>query len=269
MGACAGRLAAEIAAFDKVGPRDHNGEEKAKLDLAAPARKIALEELLRQRRLVSEGPVLRGERRRSPLSTGHAGLDARLGGGLPRGQLSEAVGPASSGRTGLCLAVTARVTSAGGLAAWLDPLDRFDPASAAAAGIELKRLLWLRGAPGASRPAADATRALVTLVGSGLFDLVVLDLAGLPAVELQRLPATTWIRVQRALEGRDAALLLLAAQHVAKSPQGAQLEFAAAAARFEGQGSGRLLVALRAAVRPGPLALRGEALELPAAPPPR
>lgn len=237
--------------------------------MTAQVRRIALEELLRQRRLAPEGPVLRGEPRCSPLSTGHAGLDARLGGGLPRGQISEALGTASSGRTGLCLAVTARVTSTGGLGAWLDPLDRFDPASAAAAGIELERLLWLRGAPGALRAAADATRALVTLVGSGLFDLMVLDLAGLTAVELQRLPVTTWIRVQRALEGKDVALLLLAAHHVAKGPQGVTLAFDDAAARFEGQGSGRLLVSLRTAVRPGPLALRGEALELPAVPPPR
>ncbi len=237
--------------------------------MPAHARKIALEELLRQRRLAPVGPALRGERRRSPLSTGHTGLDTRLDGGLPRGQLSEAIGPASSGRTGLSLAIASRVTSTGGLAAWLDPLDRLDPASAAAAGIEFDRLLWLRGAPGAPRATADAARVLPTLIASGIFDLVVLDLAGVPAMELQRLPTSTWIRVQRALEGKDVALLLLATQHVAKSPQGVKLAFEAATARFEGTHPGRLLVSLRAAVRPGPLALRGEGIELPAVRPQR
>lgn len=233
---------------------------------SAAARKIALDELLRQRRLSPGGPPLRGERRRGPLSTGHGELDARLGGGLPRGELSEAVGPASSGRTGLALAVAARVTGTGGLVAWVDPLDRLDPLSAATAGIQLDRLLWLRGGAGVPRAVPEATQAVATLVQSGLFDLVVLDLAGAPAAELQRLPGATWIRLQRALEQKDTALLLVAARHVAKGPRGVALAFDPAAARFAGAGAGRLLVALRAAVRPGPQRPRGEPLELAAAP---
>lgn len=225
------------------------------------AMKAALEDLLRQRRLAPDVPPLRGERRHGPLTTGHAELDARTGGGLPRGQLSEAFGPASSGRTGLALATLARVTGTGGLAAWVDPHDRLDPASAAASGIHLDRLLWLRGAHGA-RAVADATRAVATLLGAGLFELVVLDLAGVSSRELRLLPGTTWVRLQRTLEAGEAALLLLASEHVAKGPYGVSLAFAPLGARFEGAGAGRLLVSLHAEVRPGPLALRGAALEL-------
>ncbi len=225
------------------------------------ATKAALEDLLRQRRLAPDVPPLRGERRHGPLTTGHAELDARTGGGLPRGQLSEAFGPASSGRTGLALATLARVTGTGGLAAWVDPHDRLDPASAAASGIHLDRLLWLRGAHGA-RAVADATRAVATLLGAGLFELVVLDLAGVSSRELRLLPGTTWVRLQRTLEAAEAALLLLASEHVAKGPYGVSLAFAPRGARFEGAGAGRLLVSLHAEVRPGPLALRGAALEL-------
>lgn len=227
-----------------------------------PATKTALEELLRQRRLAPDAPPLRGEKRRGPLTTGHAELDARTGGGLPRGQLSEAYGPASSGRTGLALATLARVTGTGGLAAWVDPHDRLDPASAAASGVRLERLLWLRGVPGAARASADATRAVATLLGAGLFDLVVLDLTGVTARELRLLPGTTWVRLQRAVEAGEAALLLLAPEHVAKGPSGVSLAFAPRGARFEGVGAGRLLVSLLAEVRPGPLALRSAALEL-------
>jgi hypothetical protein len=229
----------------------------------AIATKADLEELLRQRRLAS---ALRGERRRGPLTTGHAELDARTGGGLPRGQLSEAFGPASSGRTGLALATLARVTGSGGLAAWVDPHDRLDPASASASGVRLDRLLWLRGAPGAARAAADATRAAATLLGSGLFELVVVDLAGVSSRELRQCPATTWVRLQRTVEAGEAALLLLAPEHVAKGPCGVSLAFAPRGARFAGAGAGRLLVSLSAEVRPGPLALRGAALELSAGP---
>src|SRR5262245_28109771 len=161
-------------ALDRTGHRPQDYERKAKV--TAPL-KAALEDLLRARHLRPEGPPLRGEDRRlSPLPTGLAQVDALLEGGFPRGELSEVHGPASSGRTGLALALTARATRRGMLAAWVDPLDRFDPASAAAAGIDLQRLLWLRGSPG--RPLAECVAATGTLLGSGLFDVVVLDLVG-------------------------------------------------------------------------------------------
>ena len=60
-------------------------------------------------------------------------MDALLGGGFPRGELSEVHGPASSGRTGLVLSLVSRTTRGGALAALVDPDDRFDPASAASA----------------------------------------------------------------------------------------------------------------------------------------
>src|SRR5437762_9140713 len=78
-------------------------------------------------------------------STGHAGLDARLSGGVPRGQVSELVGPRSSGRTGLMLQMLAAATRRGELVALVDALDMFDVDSASAAGVDLERLLWIRG----------------------------------------------------------------------------------------------------------------------------
>jgi hypothetical protein len=112
-------------------------------------RKRALEALLRARRLQREAPPLRGEDRRlRPLPTGIAALDGLTGGGFPRGQLSQVHGPASSGRTGVLVSLLASATAAGALAALVDPLDRFDPASAAAAGADITRLLWLRGPRG-------------------------------------------------------------------------------------------------------------------------
>lgn len=77
------------------------------------------------------------------VSSGLAALDA-LTGGLPRGSLTEICGPASSGRTSLLLTAMAAVTSRGELCALVDVSDCFDPNSAAAAGIDLDRLLWIR-----------------------------------------------------------------------------------------------------------------------------
>ena len=226
------------------------------------ALKAALEDLLKERKLAREAPPLRGERRLSPLATGCAELDLRLGGGFPRGRLSEAFGPASSGRTGLALAALARVTGGGALAALVDPLDGFDPASAAAAGADLARLFWLRGERRSPRALPEATAATVTLLGSGLFDLVTLDLAGFPSRELRRLPSTTWIRLQRTVEETTAALLLLAGEHVAKGPGGVSLALTPGGPRWSGAGPGRLLGGLNAEARSGALAPRGVRIEL-------
>ncbi len=67
-----------------------------------------------------------------------------LTGGLPRGALSEITGPASSGRTGVMLAALAQATRRREVCALVDASDSFDPASAAAAGVDLERLLWVR-----------------------------------------------------------------------------------------------------------------------------
>ncbi len=65
--------------------------------------------------------------------------------GLPRGQVSELVGAPSSGRLTLLLRFLAAATRRGEIVAFVDTCDRLDVASATAAGIDLDRLLWIRG----------------------------------------------------------------------------------------------------------------------------
>src|ERR1700746_662761 len=72
-------------------------------------------------------------------STGHATLDARLPGGIPRGHVSELVGPRSSGRTALMLQMLAAATGRGELVALVDALDMLDVDSAAGGGLYLQR----------------------------------------------------------------------------------------------------------------------------------
>lgn len=225
-------------------------------------RKRALEGLLRARRLHADAPPLRGEDRRlRPLATGIGEVDALLDGGFPRGALSEIHGPASSGRTGALLALLAQTTGRGALAALVDPLDRLDPSSAAAAGADLARLLWLRGPriaaeEASSKALASATAAVATLAASGLFDVVALDLAG-AARDLRRLPHTTWLRLQRVVEDTATAVVLVAEEHVARGPGGAALALDPAAPRWSGPpGPARLLAALAARARAGRHGLR-------------
>jgi hypothetical protein len=177
------------------------------------------------------------------IATDVATLDARLRGGLPRGQLSEVVGPPSSGRTTLVLQTLAASTRRGEIAALVDTFDRLDVASAADAGIDLDRLLWIRGfacrvgppeggpysqvwGPASAGPDAAVNRALKALnlvLQAGGFACVVLDLGDAPLIALKRIPFTTWLRVQRVIEGSDTACVLVAPQPLARSAGGLTL----------------------------------------------
>ena len=80
---------------------------------------------------------------RPTLPFGVAALDA-LTGGLPVGAVSELCGSTGSGRTALSLAAVAAATQTAHVAAWVDTSNAFDPLSAAASGVLLDRLLWVR-----------------------------------------------------------------------------------------------------------------------------
>lgn len=156
-------------------------------------------------------------------------LDARLGGGFPRGELSELVGPRSSGRTSVLLHAMAAATARGELVALIDASDRLDVASAEAAGIDGARLLWIRGHvvsnPGLcrdmnQRALEQAVRALALVLHAGNFGLVAFDVADAPADAIRRLPFTTWLRLQRMVEGSQTACVLIGAERLARSSAG-------------------------------------------------
>jgi recombination protein RecA len=158
-----------------------------------------------------------------------AALDACLRGGLPRGQLSELAGPRSSGRMTLFLQMVAAATQRGEIAALVDTLDRLDVASAAAAGVDLSRLLWIRGQEiagrvgpsGPTERAIDrALKALNLVLQAGGFGVVAIDLADVPPAALRQIPFMTWLRVQRAIEGSDTACVLLTSEPLARSAGG-------------------------------------------------
>jgi recombination protein RecA len=77
-------------------------------------------------------------------ATGICNVDELLEGGLPLGAVTEIVGPECSGRTSLALSFTARMTQTGKVCAWIDVTNAFHPEFAAATGVDLSRLLWVR-----------------------------------------------------------------------------------------------------------------------------
>src|SRR5205814_8471179 len=101
---------------------------------------------------------------------GLAGPDEALGAGLPRERVVGLAGAPGTGRTGLACAIAAAATRAGETIAWVDPADVLEPEAAAAAGVALARLLWVR-----PRGVSDAFRAAEILLGARRFGLVLLD----------------------------------------------------------------------------------------------
>ena len=164
------------------------------------------------------------------LPTGLAVLDQTLGGGLPRGRITELAGPRSTGRTGLACAIAARATAAGETIGWIDPDDALDPEAATAAGIALERTLWVR-----PRDTSDAFRATEVVLGAGGFGLVVLD------VDRGRVGPGAWPRLARAAERTRSTLLVVAPRRAAGTFAALGLELTARRVRWSG-GPGRLLL---------------------------
>ena len=187
-----------------------------------------LESLLAARRLDSTlarkdaDPV----RRWSP--TGITSLDTSLGGGWRRGEISEILGAASSGRASVLCATLAAATARGELVALVDTFDRVDPVTAAAAGLDLSRVLWVRG-PSLTATARDsvvgpavlrAVRACDLIIRAGGFGVVALDLAGAPARALREL-AVIYMDASRARE-RGPDVGVFAGGGAAHGPQRAR-----------------------------------------------
>ena len=125
---------------------------------------------------------------------------------LRQGAMTELVGPLSSGRTSLLMLCLRDVTRRGALAALVDTDHAFDATSAAAAGVELARVLWVR-AEGRRR---DALRAADLLARCPGFALVVLDLGESPP----RLPLGAAYRLRLAARRSGVALLIVSARRV-------------------------------------------------------
>ena len=178
-----------------------------------------LESLLRARKL--DVTLTTADARPAPdsealASTGWLALDDRLGGGLRRGHLSEVIGARSSGRSALFAAMAAAAAGRGEVIALVDTDDRFDPSSAAAAGVDLRRLLWVRETGNVDR----ALKAMNLILQAGGFGLVIFDLGDVRTTAVRQFPHTTWMRLSRVIEGSQTIALLVGSEHIARSPAG-------------------------------------------------
>ncbi len=143
-------------------------------------------------------PARQLEQRRGFRSTGLAPLDDILEGGWPRAALAELCGRRSSGRTAVLYASLACAIAAEHTVALVDTGGALDPRAAAAAGIALPHLLWIRSPPAQTLKAADL------VVNAGGFDLVAIDFGD----ERPRLPNAAWIRLKHTTERQGTTVLV-------------------------------------------------------------
>lgn len=68
-----------------------------------------------------------------------------------------------------------------------------------------------------------ALKALNLVLQARVCTAVVLDIADVPVAGLRQIPMTTWLRVERVIEGSDTACLLLAPMPLARSAAGVTL----------------------------------------------
>lgn len=159
------------------------------------------------------------------FSTGIPAADAMLGGGIPRSSITELSGVAFTGKTSFALSVLASVTHLGNACAWVDVADSLSPESAAAAGVELSRLLWLRMSAERRTKITEkpwsrldlALRATDLLLQTGGFATIVLDMSDVQPEHTSRIPLATWYRFRLAAEQARSALIFLTHTPCARS----------------------------------------------------
>ena len=214
---------------------------------SASALRIQIEHNLERRFPAALTPVPRTLR--ETAATGIQEVDRLLDGGLPVGAISEITGPVCSGRTGLTLAFLAGRTREERVCAWVDASDAFDSESAAANGVALRQLLWVRcknASQTARQPARpnfsragfsrsdfsrsdyshldQALRATDLLLQAGGFAAIVLDLGSTAPEQGTRIPLASWFRFRQAADRTRCSLLVLAQQPLAQSSAAVVLE---------------------------------------------
>ncbi len=230
---------------------------------SAATLRLEIERFLENRFPAALTPALRTLR--EVVETGIAEVDELLQGGLPVGAISEVTGAVSSGRTSLGLTFVARRTAEGRVCAWVDASDAFDPESAAANGVALGQLLWVRcgngqaESPAKNKPARggmgqagvgqaglgmekrpwtrldQALRATDLLLQAGGFAAIVLDLGDIAPAYGSRIPLATWFRFRQVADRARSSLVVLGKAAYAQSSAAVVLECAPPRLRTAGE----------------------------------
>src|SRR6266404_7818211 len=204
-----------MAASGKINdsPSGLSPSRAARLRRSAPACSVVdLRNLLAER--FPQAPASEDGR----LITGLSFLDQTIGGGLPKGAITELISPqVSAGSASLIHALIqaqrgAVVPVVPRPVALIDGRDSFDPQ--ALGNACLRHLLWVR-----CNKVFEAIKAADLLLRDGNFTLLIVDLVLNPPEELRKIPQTSWYRLQRLAEAVPTACLIINRQGIVGSAQ--------------------------------------------------
>ncbi|MGD0076285.1 MAG: hypothetical protein ABSD31_18400 [Candidatus Binataceae bacterium] len=184
--------------------------------------------------------LTRKERR---LSSNLQPVNDLLGGGIPRGRISEIIGRQSSGKTSIAASFIAAATQRGETSAVIDAEDAFDPLTMAAAGVDLNRVLWAaarsdvsggRRASSPAHPMASAWKAAELILAAGGFGLLVLDFGG----DGHSIPNRAALRIARLAERSGTSVLILASRRMCGTFAAVSLALSRGITLFDGGAGG-------------------------------
>jgi hypothetical protein len=144
------------------------------------------------------------------LPTGWSPLDSLLGGGLPKGAITQLLIPnISSGGAIVLHEIIARMHDASQYVALIDSKDCFEPAAE-----DHPLLLWIR-----CHNVFQALKATDLILRDGNLSLVILDFKENLDKELRKIPESAWYRFQRIIEENRNALLTITRHPIVASAQ--------------------------------------------------
>jgi hypothetical protein len=166
-------------------------------------------------------------------------FDRLIGGGLPRGRISEMVGGATSGKTSAAAAFAAAASRMGETVAWIDSTNSFDPPSHTGSGVDLSRILWVNPAslsPDlanlAWRDRRNAIKRVLRtgelILDAGGFALAIIDLC----INPYPLSHGTALRLARMAERSGTTVLILAERRICGTFAALSLSFTFLSAIF-------------------------------------
>jgi hypothetical protein len=147
------------------------------------------------------------------LVTGLPFLDQAIGGGLPRGAITEMISPRkSAGSASFIHALIDGAYRDNYFMALIDGRDSFDPCGLNNAS--LRHLLWVRCLKG-----SEGIKAADLVLRDANFPLVIIDFILNSPEELRKIPQTNWYRLQRLVESAHTACLVLTRYEMVGSAQ--------------------------------------------------
>ncbi|MBV8377785.1 MAG: hypothetical protein JO279_12370 [Verrucomicrobia bacterium] len=147
--------------------------------------------------------------RSSYIPTGWAPLDNLLGGGLPKGAITQLLVPnLSAGGAMVLHEIIETMQDLSQYVALIDSKDCFEPVA------DHPLLLWIR-----CHNILQTLKATDLILRDGNLSLAILDFKENPSQELRKIPASTWYRFQRVLAENRSALLAITRYPIVSSAQ--------------------------------------------------